>query len=140
MCWPLDGSRKPVGFFQQVVLLSLAFLAMWPSASVSNHICHRFLDGSEARLSEMKPHQSTFEKWLSQDTVTGLEVAFQHPTCGQTPFVGCSCCRLHSSCALQGCVGPRSRELGSEETETAHLHLSLAACVVGARHGGRGHA
>lgn len=84
MCWPLDGSRKPVGFSQQVVLFNLTLLAMWPSASVSNRTCHGFMDGSEARLSEMKLQQSTFEKWLFQDTVTGLEMAFQHPTYGQT--------------------------------------------------------
>lgn len=59
LCWPLDGSRKPVGFSQQIVLFNLALLAMCPSASVSNRTCSGFIDGSEARLSEMKPQQST---------------------------------------------------------------------------------
>lgn len=76
------------------------------------------MDGSEERLSEMKPQQSTLEKWSFQGTVADLEVAFQHLTCGQT-FVGSPCCRRHSSCAFQGCVGARSRERGFEEVKTA---------------------
>lgn len=79
ICWPLDGSRKPVGFSQQVVLFNLALLDMCPSASVSNRTCHRFMDGSEERMSEMKTQQSTLEKWSSQGTVAVLEVTFSAP-------------------------------------------------------------
>lgn len=88
-CWPLDGSRKPVGFPAGCFLLcSSSGLCLCPTglslvARDSNSICHGFMDDSEARLSGMKPQQPGFEKWLSQCIVPGLEVAFQHPTGGQ---------------------------------------------------------